>query len=393
MTSSALSLQDSNRHVWSAVLAMSLCAFALVASEFLPVSLLTPMAADLSLTEGQAGQAISISGFFAVVTSLWLCRITQGLDRKPVLLATTALMLASGGMVAFAPNYLTLMVGRAVLGIAIGGYWSMSTAVMMRIAPEAFVPKAIAVMQGGTALATAIAAPVGSYLGGLIGWRGAFLCVLPLAAAALLWQVFTLPAMPSERRAGSAGGSLRLLENSKVALGMAAVAMLFMGQFMLYTYLRPFLETVTLVDVTTLSLLLLIIGTAGLLGTMLVGPLVTRSLNRVLVGIPLIMTGLAIAVVEAGAWVIPVGALLGLWGLVATCAPVGWFTWLTKAMPRDAEAGGGLMVAVIQLAITLGATVGGLLYDGLGYEAAFFTSSALLLAATALTFWLCATKA
>ncbi len=372
---------------------MSLCAFALVASEFLPVSLLTPMAADLSLTEGQAGQAISISGFFAVVTSLWLCRITQGLDRKPVLLATTALMLASGGMVAFAPNYLTLMVGRAVLGIAIGGYWSMSTAVMMRIAPEAFVPKAIAVMQGGTALATAIAAPVGSYLGGLIGWRGAFLCVLPLAAAALLWQVFTLPAMPSERRAGSAGGSLRLLENSKVALGMAAVAMLFMGQFMLYTYLRPFLETVTLVDVTTLSLLLLIIGTAGLLGTMLVGPLVTRSLNRVLVGIPLIMTGLAIAVVEAGAWVIPVGALLGLWGLVATCAPVGWFTWLTKAMPRDAEAGGGLMVAVIQLAITLGATVGGLLYDGLGYEAAFFTSSALLLAATALTFWLCATKA
>lgn len=364
---------------------MSLCAFALVASEFLPVSLLTPIATNLSLTEGQAGQAISISGFFAVVTSLLLSRFTQGLDRKPVLLATTALMLLSGGMVAFAPNYLTLMVGRAVLGIAIGGYWAMSTAVMMRIAPETLVPKAIAVMQGGTALATAIAAPVGSYLGGLIGWRGAFLCVLPLAAVALLWQAFTLPAMPSERRAGSDGGPLRLLGNSKVALGMAAVALLFMGQFMLYTYLRPFLEAVTHVDVPTLSLLLLIIGAAGLLGTMLVGPLVTRSLNRVLVGIPLIMTGLAIAVVEAGTWVISVGVLLGLWGLVATCAPVGWFTWLTKAMPRDAEAGGGLMVAVIQLAITLGATGGGVLYDGFGYQATFFTSGALLLGATIMT--------
>jgi len=196
MSSPAIPLHHSNRQVWSAVLAMSLCAFALVASEFLPVSLLTPIASDLSMTEGQAGQAISISGLFAVITSLLLATVTQGIDRKPVLLATTALMLVSGGMVAFAPNYLTLMVGRAVLGIAIGGYWSMSTAVMMRIAPKALVPKAIAVMQGGTALATAIAAPVGSYLGGIIGWRGAFFCVVPLAALAMIWQAFTLPAMP-----------------------------------------------------------------------------------------------------------------------------------------------------------------------------------------------------
>lgn len=381
MSSPATPLQHSSRQVWSAVLAMSLCAFALVASEFLPVSLLTPIASDLSLTEGQAGQAISISGLFAVITSLLLSSLTQGIDRKPVLLGTTALMLVSGGMVAYAPNYLTLMVGRAVLGIAIGGYWSMSTAVMMRIAPEALVPKAIALMQGGTALATAIAAPVGSYLGGMIGWRGAFFCVVPLAALALIWQAFTLPAMPSERTQLSAFGSLRLLGDCRVALGMAAVAFLFMGQFSLFTYLRPFLETVTHVDVPTLSLLLLIIGASGLLGTMLAGSLVSQSLNKVLVGIPLIMTAIAFAVISVGSWVIPVAALLGLWGLVATCAPVGWFTWLAKALPHNAEAGGGLMVAVIQLAITIGATVGGVLYDGAGYRATFIVSGAFLLAA------------
>ena len=384
MSSPAIPLQHSNRQVWSAVLAMSLCAFALVASEFLPVSLLTPIASDLSLTEGQAGQAISISGFFAVITSLLLATVTQGIDRKPVLLATTALMLVSGGMVAFAPNYLTLMVGRAVLGIAIGGYWSMSTAVMMRIAPEALVPKAIAVMQGGTALATAIAAPVGSYLGGLIGWRGAFFCVVPLAAVALIWQTFTLPAMPSERTKLSATSSLRLLGDSKVAVGMVAVAFLFMGQFTLFTYLRPFLETVTHVDVPTLSLLLLIIGIAGLVGTILVGPLVSGNLDKVLVGIPLIMTAIVFAVIAVGSWVVPVAVVLGLWGLVATCAPVGWFTWLAKALPGDAEAGGGLMVAVIQLAITAGATAGGVLYDGMGYIATFVASGLLLLAATML---------
>ena len=385
MSSPAIPLQHSSRQVWGTVLAMALCAFALVASEFLPVSLLTPIASDLSLTEGQAGQAISISGFFAVITSLWLASVTQGIDRKPVLLATTALMLVSGGMVAFAPNYLTLMVGRAVLGIAIGGYWSMSTAVMMRVAPEALVPKAIAVMQGGTALATAIAAPVGSYLGGIIGWRGAFFCVVPLAGLALIWQTFTLPAMPSERTDLSAGGSLRLLGDSQVALGMAAVALLFMGQFTLFTYLRPFLETVTHVDVPTLSLLLLIIGAAGLLGTMLVGSLVSRHLYRVLVAIPLVMSAIASAVIAVGGWIVPVAVMLGLWGLVATCAPVAWFTWLAKALPHNAEAGGGLMVAVIQLAITAGATVGGLLFDNAGYQATFTASAMMLLAATGLT--------
>lgn len=385
MTSPAIPIRHSSRQVWSAVLAMSLCAFALVASEFLPVSLLTPIASDLSLTEGQAGQAISISGFFAVITSLLLSTLTQGIDRKPILLTTTALMLVSGGMVAFAPNYLTLMVGRAILGIAIGGYWSMSTAVMIRIAPEGLVPKAIAVMQGGTALATAIAAPVGSYLGGMIGWRGAFFCVVPLAALALIWQFFTLPAMPSERTRVSASGSLRLLGNKEIALGMAAVAFLFMGQFTLFTYLRPFLETVTHVDVPTLSLLLLIIGAAGLVGTMLAGSLVCQSMNKVLVGIPLIMTAIAFAVIVVGSWLVPVAALLGVWGLVATCAPVGWFTWLARVLPHNAEAGGGLMVAVIQLAITAGATTGGVLYDGIGYQATFIASGVCLLIATALS--------
>lgn len=372
------------RHVWGAVLAMALCAFALVASEFLPVSLLTPIATDLSLSEGQAGQAIGISGFFAVIASLFLSTLTRGLDRKPVLLSMTVLLVISGIMVAFAPNYPVLMLGRAVLGIAIGGSWSMSTAVMMRIAPESVVPKAIAMVQSGTALATAVAAPLGSFLGGLIGWRGAFFCVVPLAALALCWQAFTLPRMPSERGAGSATEVFRLLGRAKVFYGMAAVALLFMGQFALFTYLRPFLESVTGVDVPGLSMLLLIIGVSGLAGTLLIGALLARHLYRVLMVIPLLMAGIAVALVVCGQSFGMTAVLLGAWGLISTCAPVGWFTWLTRTLPRDAEAGGGLMVAVIQLAITLGATAGGWLYDGVGYSATFIASGVLLLMAAVL---------
>src|SRR3982750_895172 len=99
---------------WSAVLALTLCVSALIASEFMPVSLLTPIASDLRLTEGAAGQAISISGLFAVLTSLAISSLTAGIDRRALLLGLTVAMLLSGLLVALAPTYALLMAGRAL---------------------------------------------------------------------------------------------------------------------------------------------------------------------------------------------------------------------------------------------------------------------------------------
>jgi predicted MFS family arabinose efflux permease len=150
---------------WGAVLALTLCVSTLIASEFMPVSILTPIAADLRVTEGAAGQAISVSGIFAVVTSLTIASLAAGIDRRHLLLGLTLLMLVSGLTVAFAPTYLVLVAGRALLGIAIGGFWSMSTATVMRLVPTEQVPKGLALLNGGNALATTIAAPLGSFLG------------------------------------------------------------------------------------------------------------------------------------------------------------------------------------------------------------------------------------
>lgn len=88
---------------------MALCVATLIASEFMPVSLLTPIAADLGVTEGQTGQAISISGIFAVLTSLFVAQLTRHIDRRHVVLAFSALLVVSGSLVAFAPNYAWLM--------------------------------------------------------------------------------------------------------------------------------------------------------------------------------------------------------------------------------------------------------------------------------------------
>lgn len=121
-----------------------------------------------------------------------------------------------------------------------------------------------------------------------------------------------------------------------------------MGQFMLYTYVRPFLETVTKVDVATLSMVLLVIGAAGLVGTAVIGRFLTRSLYGMLAAVPVMLAVIALALIPLGASIVPVVVLFALWGLLSTANPVGWWSWVAQAMPDKAEAGGGLMVAVIQ---------------------------------------------
>jgi len=369
--------KPARRPAWGAVFALSLAAFALVASEFMPVSLLTPIATDLHVSEGQAGQGIAVSGAFALITSLFIASIAARVERKRLLSGLTLLMIVSGVVVSLAPDYATFMVGRALIGVAIGGFWSLSAATAMRLVPDDKVPRALAIVNGGNALATVVAAPLGSFLGAIVGWRGAFFCVVPVAAVALAWLVWCLPSMQAQAKTGRAS-VVTLMTRAPVVLGMLAVSLFFMGQFMLFTYLRPFLETVTQLSVSLLSLMLLVIGLAGLLGTCLIGAFLKNALYRTLIVIPLLMAVIAIALVRFGESATITAVLLGFWGLVATAAPVGWWTWLARTMPENAEVGGGWMVAIVQLAIAAGATSGGLLFDLSGYQATFETSAAIL---------------
>ena len=362
---------------WSAVGSMALCVALLIASEFMPVSLLTPIATDLHATPGMAGQAISISGLFAVLTSILIPSVSSRFDRRHVLIGLTGLMLASLVMIAEAFNFTALMTARALLGVSIGGFWSLATATIMRLVPEHVVPKALAIVYTGNAVATAFAAPIGSYLGGVIGWRGVFWALVPLVIINLAWQWSSLPTLPSSAPA-PLSKVFRLLKRPKVAFAMVGVSLTFAGAFAMFTYLRPFLESVTRVSVKELSLLLLGLGAAGFLGTYAAGRLLTRRLQFLLWMLPVALAVVTIGLFITGRSVSIVAPLLIAWGAINSAIPVAWSAWLAKEITDEPESGGGLMVAAIQLSIMLGAALGGWLLDHWSISATFLASVALL---------------
>ncbi|BBV66444.1 MFS transporter [Kluyvera ascorbata] len=365
--------------VWSAVISMALLCFVLVSSEFMPVSLLTPIAKDLSVTEGQAGQAIAFSGLFAVITSLFGNTLLARFDRRTAIIFYTLVMVLSGLIVTSAHGYGMFMFGRALIGISIGGFWSLSTAILVRIVRPVSVPKAIAILQGGTALAFVVAPPLGSFLGSLIGWRGAFFTVVPAGVICLIWQMVVIPKLPQQRDTGIVQIA-SLLRSRTFALGMIAVTLAFMGQFSLSTYLRPFLEGVTGLGINMISLFLLGVGVAGLTGTLISGFFVRGNLLPALTGLPAgqaIVAGLLTALGHIPA---ATGALLLVWGILVTPIPVVWNTWMTRIIPDELEAGGALTVALIQFAITIGAFTGGELFDHQGWVSTFMLATALLIA-------------
>ncbi|WP_274426715.1 MFS transporter [Chelativorans sp. YIM 93263] len=365
---------------WAAVFSMALGVFGLVTAEFLPASLLTPMAGDLNITEGMAGQAVTATAVVALVTSLVISAATRRIDRRLVLLTFSLFLIVSNVLVAFAPNLPLLLLGRVLLGIGLGGFWTMSAAVAMRLVPEAFVPRALSMIFSGVAAATISAAPVGSYLGGVVGWRNVFLIAAGLGLVTFIVQFATLPKM-------APSGLTRMrtlvdvLARPGVGLGMLAAMLVFTGHFAFFTYIRPFLETVTGVEITAIAAILFGFGIANFLGTLMAGLLLERSLRFTLMSMPLLMAALGFGLVALGSVPVASAVMIALWGLAFGAVPVAWSTWLTRTTPDQAETAGGLLVAAINLAIAMGAAVGGVIYDASGATAVFTASGTVLLVA------------
>ena len=363
---------------WSAVFAIAFCVACLITIEFLPVSLLTPMAIDLGISEGLAGQTVTITAFIAMFSSLFITHIIGTSDRRHVVLLFAILLTLSCVLVSFSNNFMMLLLGRACLGAALGGFWAMSASLTLRLVPARTVPKAFSVIFGAVSIALVIAAPLGSFLGSIIGWRNVFNAAAIMGVVCIIWIWRVLPSLPGVVELQKQN-MFSLLKRPGIIPGMLAIFMAFAGQFAFFTYIRPVYTTLAGFDVSGLTLVLLSFGIASFIGTSLSPLLLKRSLKCVLTLAPFILAINALMLILFGSDQRVACAVAIIWGLTFAIIPVGWSTWITRSLSDQAEKAGSIQVAVIQLANTCGAAVGGIALDSFGLFAPLILSSMLMI--------------
>lgn len=368
---------------WMAVFSLAMGVFGLLTAEYLPASLLTPMAAELGVSEALAGQAVTVTAVAALFSGLLLPGLTRGIDRRVVLLGFSVLMIASNLLVAFSSSLMVLLIMRILLGIALGGFWSMAAAVAMRLVPPTLLPRALSIIFSGIAVGTVVAVPLGSYLGGLYGWRSAFVAAAAVGGVTLVFQLFTLPPL-APRRPARLRTVLEVLLRPGIAVGMLACVLVHTGHFALFTYIRPFLESTSGVGAEGLALMLLGFGAANFVGTLLAGWLLEKSPRGTMVLMPALVGVAALALVGLPASVPGQVVLLALWGMAFGGVPVAWSNWVARAVPDQAESAGGMVVASVQSAIAAGAAAGGAMFSFSGIDGVFVAAGILMLLAALL---------
>lgn len=375
--------QERSDPAWGAVVSLALGVFGLVTAEFLPASLLTPLAQDLRISEGTAGQAVTATAIVAAIAAPTMAIATKRIDRRHVMVGLTLLLIASSILAAVAWSLPSLLFARVVLGIALGGFWSMSAAIAMRLVPSDVFPRAMSIILTGVSVATVCAAPVGAYVGDVWGWRTAFMLAAAVGVVTLIVQVATLPKLPPVGVA-SFRALLDVSKNPMIKVGLLVILLTASGHFAGFTYFRAFLEQVPAFGIESISLVLLAFGIGGFFGNFAGGFMAERSLKAAVTLAPLLIAIAALALLLDGSSPTVSTIAVAVWGFAFGAVPVGVQTWMVRAAPEQAESAGGLMVATFQVAIAMGAVFGGLLVDNSGVASAFvYSGVATLLAALA----------
>ncbi|WP_298270074.1 MFS transporter [uncultured Bradyrhizobium sp.] len=373
----------SEKPAWLAVAAMMLGVTALLTAEFLPSGLLTPMARDLGVSPGLAGQAVTTTSLAGLVGALFTPTLTRSFNRKPVLLSFAILLAISNLLVALAPNITFLLTARIVLGLALGGFWAMAAATTIRLVPTALVPRALSIVMSGVPAAMIIAVPLGSYLGEVMSWRAVFLLATAFAGIVFVVQALVLPRL-APRGAAGFGTLIEILQRPGIGAGILAATLVFTGHFGYFGYIRPFLENVTGLSAAGVAATLLAFGVANYLGSFVSGFLAERKLKLTMIAMPFLIGLVGLLLAAYGKDVVPALVLVALWGFAFSGVPVATTTWITRMVPDETESGTGMTVASIFLGITTGAAGGGLVLDVMGAPAVFVAGAIPLLLAVLL---------
>ncbi|MGF6380606.1 MFS transporter [Paraburkholderia atlantica] len=367
-TSASLEGSSTSASQWLSVIAVAVSAFAFVTAEFLPVGLLPQIAHDLGVSPGVAGLMVTTPGLMGAILAPTLIVSAGRMDRRYVFLLLTAGLLISNVVCAIAPNLAIMLVGRALLGGALGGFWTLATAAAPRLVQAKDAAKATGTILTGVTFATVIGVPLGTFIASFASWRLSFAATAGLVSLALLAQAFLVPSLPSASALRIADFKT-LLGRSHTRLSMVMVALVFGAHFSTYTYIAPLLEHDF--SLNAITLLLFGFGLIGFFSNALASMVISDHLKKSVAAMVLLLLGAmsSMLLLEHS----PIGETAGmlLWGIAFGALPLCFSVWIQRSTKDLPEAGSAMFVSIIQVAIAAGSAVGGTIVDRAGIHADF----------------------
>lgn len=253
---------------WLPLIGMTISAFLVNTSEFMPIGLLTDISNDFNMTAAQAGVMITAYSWTVTILSLPLMLLACKIEPKKLLLGTLTVFSTCQVLSVISIGFPFLVVSRIGVACAHSIFWAIASPLAVRVVSKEHQSKALSAIITGTAIAMVLGMPLGRMIGLNIGWRMTFLCVAVISFLVLVYLAFVFPKIENTE-SFSINQLPELFKNSRLMITYIITFLFATGYYATYSYIEPFLQRVAGFPSTLVTITLMLFGVAGLSGSYL----------------------------------------------------------------------------------------------------------------------------